>query len=146
MAVTSSPESYNLERFVDAQRGIYGQVLAELRAGRKHSHWMWYIFPQLDGLGRSAMARQYAISSLPEAKAYLGHPLLGPRLRECARLVTETEGRSIGDILGYPDCLKFHSCMTLFLHASDYDEIFFAPLCKYFNSEPDKSTISRLGS
>ena len=110
-------DPYNLARFVAAQAEVYARVRAELGAGEKRSHWMWFIFPQLAGLGRSATARLYAISSLAEARAYLAHPLLGARLRECTRLVNEVTGRSAAQIFGFPDELKFHSCMTLFAHA-----------------------------
>ncbi len=107
-------DPFNLERFVTAQRGVYDQACAELRAGRKQSHWMWFVFPQLRGLGRSELATRYGIACREEAEAYLLHPLLGPRLRECSRLVGEIEGRTIEEIFGYPDHLKFHSSMTLF--------------------------------
>src|ERR1700730_944899 len=107
-----APDPYGLQRFVDAQRAVYAQVETELRAGRKESHWMWFIFPQIEGLGHSAMARKYAISSRAEAVAYLDHPVLGPRLRDCTRLVNLVEGRTIHEILGYPDDLKFHSAVT----------------------------------
>ncbi|HBH81499.1 MAG TPA: DUF1810 domain-containing protein, partial [Nitrospira sp.] len=109
--------AYNLHRFLTAQAPTYNTVLAELRAGRKSSHWIWFIFPQIAGLGHSAMAQQFAIGSLDEAKAYLQHPVLGPRLRECAQLVLDVEGRSAEEIFGYPDYLKFRSCMTLFMSA-----------------------------
>jgi len=117
-------DPYNLQRFVDAQREIFGQVLSELREGRKQSHWMWYIFPQIKGLGNSPMAQRYAVLSLDEARAYWGHPVLGERLRECTQLVTAARGQSIEDILGYPDNLKFHSSMTLFTHATNHDAVF----------------------
>jgi uncharacterized protein (DUF1810 family) len=130
-----------LQRFVDAQRGVYAQAEAELRAGRKESHWMWYIFPQIKGLGQSAMAQKYAISSVAEATEYLNHPELGERLRECARLVTAIDGPSIQDIFGYPDHLKFHSSMTLFAHATN-DNL--DALRKYYRSEFDHQTIERL--
>src|SRR5580692_866325 len=106
-----TPDPYNLQRFIDAQRASYTLVLMELEGGRKQSHWMWYIFPQIEGLGSSTMARKYAISSLPEARAYLDHPTLGPRLRECTRLVSAVKRSPIEDILGHPDDLKFHSSM-----------------------------------
>jgi uncharacterized protein (DUF1810 family) len=139
-----SRDPYDLQRFVDGQRGVYDQAARELRAGRKQSHWMWFIFPQIKGLGSSAMAQQYAIASRDEAKAYLNHPLLGPRLRECTRLVTAIDGRSIEDIFGYPDNLKFHSSMTLFAHAANDDPIFQDALNKYLRSEFDSRTIDRL--
>ncbi len=111
-------DPHDLQRFVDAQNPVFDQVLSELQAGHKRSHWMWFIFPQIRGLGASPMANRYAISSIAEARAYLGHPILGPRLRECTRLVTEIEGRTIAEIFGYPDDLKFRSSMTLFAHAT----------------------------
>src|SRR5258705_13750048 len=116
--MASMHDPYNLSRFVDAQDPVYEQALAELRQGRKTSHWMWFVFPQIQGLGHSYMAQQFAISSLEEAKAYLQHPILGARLRECTKLVNDTNGRTIHQIFGYPDDLKFHSCMTLFAQAS----------------------------
>jgi uncharacterized protein (DUF1810 family) len=138
------PDPYNLQRFVDAQRGVYAQAQTELRAGRKESHWMWFIFPQIKGLGRSLMAQKYAISSLEEAKAYLAHPILGPRLRTCTRLVTAAQNRSALDVFGYPDNLKFHSSMTLFARAADDNQIFMLALGKYFRSEIDARTAQRL--
>ncbi len=140
----SSRDRHDLERFVDAQREIYDQVLTELRLGRKRSHWMWYVFPQITGLGSSAMARQYAIASLDEAGAYFAHPVLGDRLLECTRLVTAAHAQSIEDILGYPDNLKFHSSMTLFAHAANHHEVFESALRKYFRSEYDRLTMERL--
>src|SRR2546425_8541472 len=111
-------DPYNLQRFVDAQEPFYEEVCRELREGYKRSHWMWFIFPQIKGLGHSPMANKFAISSLQEAEAYLNHPILGPRLRECSRLVTLLEGRSIDQIFGSTDSLKFRSSMTLFAHAT----------------------------
>jgi uncharacterized protein (DUF1810 family) len=137
-------DPYDLQRFLDAQRESYLQVQTELRAGRKDSHWMWYIFPQIKGLGASSMAQKYAISSLDEAKAYLGHSLLGHRLEECTKLVTAVQGRSIEVIFGYPDHLKFHSSMTLFAHAVKDKDLFMEALRKYFRSEYDPHTIARL--
>jgi uncharacterized protein (DUF1810 family) len=140
-------DPYNLQRFVDAQREVFGQVLRELREGRKQSHWMWYIFPQIKGLGSSPMAQRYAILSLDEARAYWGHPVLGDRLRECTRLVTAAGGSSIEDILGYPDNLKFHSSMTLFARATEPTSMVFEDaLRKYFRSEYDHRTMERLSS
>ena len=107
-------DPYDLRRFVDAQQAVYETVCRELRQGRKQSHWMWFIFPQIKGLGHSAMAQKFAISSREEAKAYLAHPILGPRLRECSRIVADLEGKSVEDIFGYPDDMKFRSSMTLF--------------------------------
>jgi uncharacterized protein (DUF1810 family) len=140
-------DPYNLQRFVDAQREIFGQVVSELREGRKQSHWMWYIFPQIKGLGSSPMAQRYAILSLDEARAYLGHPVLGDRLRECTQLVTAARGQSIEDILAYPDNLKFHSSMTLFAHAAEPSStVFEDALRRYFRSEYDHLTMERLRS
>jgi uncharacterized protein (DUF1810 family) len=141
----SSSARYDLERFVDAQREVFDQVLAELRFGLKQTHWMWFIFPQLKGLGSSPMARRYAISSLDEAQAYFGHPVLGERLLECTQLVTAVRTRSIENVLAYPDNLKFHSSMTLFAHATNRDEVFEAALRKYFRSEYDQLTMEGLG-
>ena len=128
---------------------MYERAVAELRAGRKQSHWMWFIFPQILGLGHSAMAQRYGIASIDEAKAYLGHPILGARLRECAQLVTAIEDRSIEDIFGYPDYLKFHSSMTLFARAAEEAVAadarpFLDALEKYFGGEMDRKTIDRL--
>jgi uncharacterized protein (DUF1810 family) len=140
-----SSARYDLERFVDAQREVFDQVLAELRFGLKQTHWMWFIFPQLTGLGSSPMARRYAISSLEEAQAYFGHRLLGERLLECTQLVTAVRTRSIEDVLAYPDNLKFHSAMTLFAHATNHHEVFETALRKYFRSEYDQLTMEGLG-
>jgi uncharacterized protein (DUF1810 family) len=137
-------KSYDLERFVEAQADCYEQVTRELRAGRKSSHWMWFIFPQIGGLGRSEMASRYAISGLEEAAAYLQHPLLGQRLRECTRLVNGVEGQSIGQILGYPDDLKFRSSMTLFAKAGPEERVFRDALERYFGGEGDRLTLERL--
>jgi uncharacterized protein (DUF1810 family) len=132
------------QRFLTAQAHTYHTVLAELRAGRKSSHWIWFIFPQIAGLGHSAMAQQFAITSLDEAKAYLQHPVLGPRLRECTQLVLNVEGRSAEEIFGYPDNLKFRSCMTLFLTAATDNTIFKDALLKYFDGQPDQQTMNVL--
>lgn len=135
---------YNLQRFVGAQNSVYEQVCSELRAGCKSGHWMWFIFPQIKGLGHSHLAREFAISSREEAEAYLEHPILGPRLRECSRLVTLVEGRSIAEILGHPDDLKFRSSMTLFAHATSDNHVFQDALRKYFDGEIDRFTLERL--
>jgi uncharacterized protein (DUF1810 family) len=139
-----SSDPYNLQRFTDAQHPIYGQVRDELAAGQKESHWMWFIFPQIFGLGTSTTAKKYAISGIAEAKAYLDHPLLGFRLRECTQFVNAIKGRSIEHIFGYPDNLKFHSSMTLFAKASADDEMFTAALTKYFDGELDRKTVQLL--
>jgi len=137
-------DQYDLQRFVDAQEPLYASVCEELRSGRKRSHWMWFVFPQSKGLGHSAMAEKYAISSLEEARAYLEHPVLGARLRECTQLVADIEGRSIDEILGSPDNMKFQSSMTLFSQATPNNQVFNDCLRKYFAGEPDRSTLARL--
>src|SRR4029453_12215905 len=123
---------YDLQRFVDAQDagGTYGRALAELRAGEKRSHWMWFVLPQLAGLGSSAMAQRYAIASKDEAAAYLAHPVLAPRLRDCVSAVNAIEGRTAHAIFGSPDDWKFRSCLTLFAHATDDNADFLASLAK----------------
>lgn len=136
-------DPFNLARFVEAQDPVYGRVVQELRSGRKQTHWMWFVFPQIAGLGRSAMAQRYAIASLEEARAYLSHPLLGGRLRECTGLVLDIEGRDAHDIFGSPDDLKFRSCMTLFAEAADDARPFRAAIRKYFG-EPDEATLNLL--
>jgi uncharacterized protein (DUF1810 family) len=137
-------DDFDLERFVRAQDEVYDTVVSELRGGRKRTHWMWFIFPQIAGLGRSAMAQKYAIGSTDEAAAYLAHPVLGPRLRDCAGLVLAVEGKSIGDIFDSPDDLKFHSCMTLFADVAPDEALFQANLDKYFDGMGDPATLERL--
>jgi uncharacterized protein (DUF1810 family) len=137
-------DTYDLQRFVDAQNPVFEQVCSELQKGRKRSHWMWFVFPQLRGLGASSMANKFGISSQDEAEAYLRHPILGPRLRECTRLVNLAEGSSIEEIFGYPDNLKFHSCITLFAQVEPEDDVFAAALQKYFDGQPDQVTIDHL--
>jgi uncharacterized protein (DUF1810 family) len=137
-------DPFNLRRFVDAQQPVLEQVSSELRAGYKVTHWMWFIFPQIRGLGFSHMANTYAISSREEAEAYLSHPLLGPRLRECTRLVNAVQGRSIEEIFGDPDFLKFRSSMTLFAHATSDNQVFLDALDKYYGGERDDSTLQKL--
>jgi uncharacterized protein (DUF1810 family) len=141
-------EDYGLERYLLAQEPVFARVRAELAAGCKQSHWMWFIFPQLKGLGDSSMAQRYGISSLAEARAYLAHPVLGTRLRECTRLVNAVEDRSAAAIFGYPDYLKFRSCMTLFARvaAEDFtaDAVFGQALERYFAGEADPLTRERL--
>jgi uncharacterized protein (DUF1810 family) len=137
-------DPFNLQRFSDAQQPVYETVRAELRAGQKRSHWMWFVFPQIEGLGSSGMARRFAISSLEEARAYLEHPVLGARLRECSRLVADVNGRSIEEIFGYPDDIKFRSSMTLFAQATPENEVFVECLRKYFEGKADPSTLARL--
>ena len=140
----SSHDPYNLERFVIAQDRVFKQVLSELKAGTKMSHWMWFIFPQIRGLGRSPISIEYAISSRDEARAYVQHPILGPRLKECTRLVLQVKGRSATDIFDLPDDMKFRSSMTLFAQVSVDDDIFQSALQKYFNGIPDRLTLDRL--
>ena len=140
----SMNDPYELQRFVDAQHAVFQAVCGELRQGRKRGHWMWFIFPQIRGLGSSYMADRYAISSLDEAKAYMGHQVLGARLRECTRLVTLVEGHSIREIFGRPDDLKFRSSMTLFAHATSENEIFHDALRKYCGGTFDPLTLERL--
>lgn len=138
-------DDFNLDRFVEAQDEVYASVLEELKAGEKLSHWMWFVFPQIRGLGGSPMAEKFAISSLDEAKAYWEHPILGPRLEECTRLVLAVEGKSAEEIFDYPDDLKFRSCMTLFAEcARGSSLIFFESLVKYFEGEPDQATLGIL--
>jgi len=137
-------DPYDLQRFVDAQNPVYSQVCAELRAGQKESHWMWFVFPQLRGLGHTHMATKFGISSREEAEAYLAHPILGPRLRECTRLVNTVDGRSIEEVFGYPDDLKFRSSMTLFAAVASDKEVFRQALQKYFGGEPDRLTLKLL--
>jgi uncharacterized protein (DUF1810 family) len=137
-------DRYDLKRFLDAHSGVYARVTSELRRGRKQTHWMWFVFPQIQGLGHSAMAQRYAISSIDEAREYLHHPVLGERLTECTRLVIDIEGRSIEEIFGHPDFLKFHSSMTLFAKAAAGDGVFEVALAKYFQSTMDRHTLDRL--
>lgn len=131
---------FDLERFVSAQRIPYDGVLAELRAGRKTGHWIWFIFPQLAGLGRSEMSRYYAIASLDEARAYLAHPVLGARLRECAALLLGTTGRTATDILGPVDATKVRSSMTLFQRAAPDDRVFTEVLRRFYDGSADAAT------
>ena len=140
----STIDPYNLQRFVDAQNPVFEQVCKELQQGQKRSHWMWFIFPQLKGLGSSHTAAHFAISGREEAEMYLKHPALGPRLRECARLVNLVEGRSIQQIFGYPDDLKFRSSMTLFAAVTSENKVFKDALQKYFAGKGDPLTIARI--
>jgi uncharacterized protein (DUF1810 family) len=137
-------DRFNLERFVEAQDGVYQQVLAELGAGRKTSHWMWFVFPQIAGLGFSTMAQRYAISGRDEAAAYAAHPVLGPRLRECTGLVLAVEGRSAHQIFGSPDDVKFRSSMTLFQACASEPRIYQDALDRYFEGVSDPLTLERL--
>jgi uncharacterized protein (DUF1810 family) len=138
-------EPYTLERFVAAQEGVYERALAELRAGEKRSHWMWFIFPQVAGLGSSPMAQRYAIGSLDEAKAYLAHPVLGDRLRACTAAVNGVTAPSAHAIFGSPDDVKFRSSMTLFTRAAPEEPLFAEALARYFDGQPDPLTLAKLG-
>lgn len=137
-------DPYNLQRFVAAQESVFEQVCAELRAGRKRSHWMWFIFPQLRGLGHSPTALHFAISSMQEAQAYLQHPVLGPRLCQCTALVNDIDNSTAERIFGYPDHLKFRSSMTLFARAASDGQIFQQALDKFFTGESDPLTLGQL--
>ena len=138
-------DEFDLQRFVDAQARNYADALAELRAGRKTSHWMWYVFPQIAGLGFSAMAQRYAIGSLEEARAYLAHPVLGARLRECVEAVLAIEHRSAHEIFGSPDDMKLRSSLTLFASAAPQEPIFEEALDRCFAGAPDPKTLEKLG-
>jgi uncharacterized protein (DUF1810 family) len=140
----SAGDPFDLQRFVDAQARVYPDVLDELRAGRKRSHWIWFIFPQVDGLGSSPTAARYAISSLDEARAYLRHDVLGPRLHECTQLVNAVQRRSIGEIFGSPDDMKVRSSMTLFARATPDNGDFVELLARYYGGEEDPLTSERL--
>ena len=135
-------DQYDLQRFVAAQDPVFETVCDELRDGRKRSHWMWFIFPQISGLGHSAMARKYAISSLDEARAYLRHPVLGTRLRSCCELVSPLRGRTAEEIFGATDAMKFRSSMTLFAHAASDNRLFNECLRKFFDGKPDPATLA----
>jgi uncharacterized protein (DUF1810 family) len=137
-------DPFDLGRFISAQEGIYDSVLAELRRGQKRTHWMWFIFPQIDGLAHSATSKHYAIKSTEEARQYLNHPVLGARLLECAETVLAVEGRSVSDIFGYPDDLKLKSSMTLFAYVADPGSVFVRTLDKYFQGERDVRTLDLL--
>ncbi|MGI3900999.1 MAG: DUF1810 domain-containing protein [Janthinobacterium lividum] len=137
-------DPHHLQRFVDAQAPVFEAVMAELSSGRKRNHWMWFVFPQIAGLGFSPMAQRYALKSLAEAKAYLAHPLLGDRLRRCTDLLLALEGKGITAILGSPDDMKFRSCMTLFGRAAPDEPRFRLALERYFAGVPDPATLERL--
>jgi uncharacterized protein (DUF1810 family) len=146
MADEPGNDQHDLARFVDAQAGDYDQALAEIRRGRKTSHWMWYVFPQIDGLGFSSMSRRYSIKSVAEARAYLDHPLLGPRLVECSEAAMSVEGRSASEIFGSPDDMKLKSCATLFASVTPPDSVFARLLDRYFKGERDGKTLQLLGT
>jgi uncharacterized protein (DUF1810 family) len=138
------PDPHDLTRFVLAQAEDYERAPAEVRSGRKRSHWMWYIFPQIDGLSLSPISRRYSIKSLDEAKAYLDHPVLGPRLVECAEAALGVEGRSAYEILGSPDDMKLRSCATLFASVTAADSVFARLLDRFFEGKPDGKTLQML--
>ena len=138
-------DPFDLQRFVDAQRTVYDRVIAELHEGRKRSHWMWFVFPQIAGLGSSPMAQRYAIASRAEAAAYLAHPVLGPRLIECAEATVQHAGRSATEIFGTPDDLKLRSCATLFASVSEPGSVFERLLDAFYGGQPDGRTLELLG-
>lgn len=138
------PAPDHLQRFVAAQDPVYATVVAELRAGHKRSHWMWFVFPQLTALGRSATAQHYGLSGLDEGRAYLAHPVLGRRLRECSALVIDIDGRSAAEIFGFPDDLKLRSSMTLFARCSTDNVVFLDVLAKYYGGQEDPATVALL--
>lgn len=140
------PDPYDLQRFIEAQDPLYPQVCAELAAGDKTSHWMWFVFPQLKALGRSATAQHFGIASRAEALAYWQHPVLGPRLKECSELVVAVKGRTAQQIFHSPDALKFRSCMTLFAQVAPQEPVFQRALARYFGGEGDALTLELLAS
>lgn len=141
---TAMNDPYNLRRFIEAQEPIYAHVCAELRQAKKNGHWMWFIFPQIRGLGSSETAQYFAIADRQEAVAYAAHPLLGVRLRECTGLVLQIDNKSVEQIFGYPDNLKFHSSMTLFARTAEEKQVFLGALKKYFSGALDPQTLARL--
>jgi uncharacterized protein (DUF1810 family) len=142
---SNNNDKFDLGRFINAQSGVYDRVIAELRKGRKRSHWMWYIFPQIEGLGQSETTKYYSIKSLEEAREYLDHPVLGARLLECAEAVFAVEGKTVSEIFGYPDDMKLKSSMTLFSCVAGPDSVFVRVLDKYFQGERDNRTLQLLG-
>jgi uncharacterized protein (DUF1810 family) len=134
----------DLDRFVVAQEPVIATVLAELRAGQKRTHWMWFVFPQLAALGRSSTAKFYGLADLDEARAYMAHPILGPRLLACTRLVNAVEGKTAHDIFGSPDDLKFRSCVTLFHYATPAEGVFLEALRTYYGGAEDEATVALL--
>jgi uncharacterized protein (DUF1810 family) len=137
-------DPFDLARFVKAQEGVYERALQELKQGEKRSHWMWFIFPQIEGLGRSPVARFYSMKSGAEAKAYLAHPLLGARLIECCQVLLRLSGRSASEIFGYPDDLKLRSSMTLFASVSEPGSVFAQVIDRYYEGKPDQVTLDAL--
>jgi uncharacterized protein (DUF1810 family) len=145
ISMSGGGDPFDLQRFIDAQDPVYRNVVAELRNGRKRSHWIWFVFPQLRELGSSSMAFRYGIASLDEARAYLAHDVLGPRLRECTQLVRDVDGRDIEDIFGWPDYLKMRSSMTLFARSTADNADFVAVLDKFYGGVEDPLTVQMLG-
>ena len=137
-------DPYDLQRFVEAQSEVYPQVYSELLAGQKRTHWMWFIFPQIRGLGSSPMAMRYALASLDEARAYLAYPLLGARLRDCTALTLAVKNKAVDEIFGYPDDLKFHSSMTLFAQAAEGESLFTQAIDRFFEGTMDRGTLQRI--
>ena len=144
LRMTETADPFDLQRFVDAQSGVYERALGELRQGAKRSHWMWYIFPQLRGLGHSLTAQKYGIASIEEARAFLAHPILGPRLAACTEAALAADKASAAAIFPYPDDLKFRSCMTLFAQVAEAPAVFTTALNKYCGGEPDRETLRLL--
>jgi uncharacterized protein (DUF1810 family) len=142
-SITDDP--HNLRRFIEAQQGVYERAISEISSGRKRSHWMWYIFPQFAGLGFSSTSQHYAIKTLEEAKAYVAHPVLGPRLLECAQAALDVEGRSANQIFGSPDDMKLRSCATLFAGVSPAGSVFHRLIGKYYGGAFDEKTLHLLG-
>ncbi|HEU5218466.1 MAG TPA: DUF1810 domain-containing protein [Gemmatimonadales bacterium] len=138
-------DPFDLGRFLAAQEVNYRDALAEIRAGQKRTHWMWYVFPQLEGLARSGMSQRYSIKSVAEARAYLAHPVLGPRLLESAGAVLEVQGRTVAELFGSPDDMKLRSCATLFESVSPSGSVFAGILAKYYRGVPDENTLRLLG-
>ncbi len=141
----ANEDPYDLQRFINAQESTYERALTELRSGQKRSHWMWFIFPQIEGLGQSPTSKYYAIRSAAEARAYLAHPLLGARLRECTEAVLAFQGRPVSEIFGFPDDLKFGSCMTLFADIAGGDSVFERVLEQVLDGQRDEQTLRLLG-
>jgi uncharacterized protein (DUF1810 family) len=142
--MTTAKEPKELSRFLEAQEGDYARALAEIRSGRKRSHWMWYIFPQIEGLGHSSTARFYAIKGIEEARAFLAHPILGALLHECVQAVLSVEGKTAEEIFGFPDVLKLRSCATLFAQLSEQSSLFERLLQKYYGGAADEATLRLL--
>lgn len=144
--MNDNTDTFDLNRFVQAQDGVYAQALGELKRGRKTSHWMWFIFPQIAGLGLSSMAQRYAILSKAEARAYLGHPILGPRLIECCEAILPHQDLTASQIFGYPDDMKLRSSVTLFSLVADENSVFQRVLNQFFDGEPDETTLELVGA